>query len=349
MNIHLVTGGCGFVGRNMVKRLIERTPDTIVIIDDLSFGKSPEKWLGHPPIYTEGKIKVYGTNQQVIFNECDVRDFFKDYEYYLSAIHQIAGVYIEQFHDVYHFAAIVGGRSLIETDPLAVALDLAIDAMFFHWLSRHKPKRVLYPSSSAVYPVNLQQKNNYRPLKESDVDFQYIQLPDLTYGWSKLTGEYLAKTTALNYGVSIACVRPFSGYGEDQDTSYPIPAIVQRFARMDNPIKIWGDGTQGRDFVHIEDMLDCMELAIEKISDGSAINIGSGKLTSFIEVVEILSGIASYSPAIEFLLDKPIGVHNRCSDMTLTKQMLGWEAKIGLEEGLGRMIKSINPIVEIIH
>ena len=63
---------------------------------------------------------------------------------------------IEKFSDVFHFAAIVGGRAKIDGDPIMVALDLAIDAEFFYWISRHKPERVLYPSSSAAYPINKQ-------------------------------------------------------------------------------------------------------------------------------------------------------------------------------------------------
>jgi len=79
------------------------------------------------------------------------------------------------------------------------------------------------------------------------IDFTSGELgqPDMTYGWSKLTGEYLSCLAAKQYGVHIACVRPFSGYGEDQDLSYPVPAIAYRVARGDDPVAVWGTGEQG--------------------------------------------------------------------------------------------------------
>ena len=122
------------------------------------------------------------------------------------------------------FAAIVGGRAKIDGDPMMVALDLSIDAEFFYWVTRHKPARVLYPSSSAAYPVSKQTEDNTIQLAEHDIDFNNMGQPDMTYGWTKLTGEYLAHIAAKHYGIKITCIRPFSGYGEDQDLTYPIPS-----------------------------------------------------------------------------------------------------------------------------
>ena len=72
-------------------------------------------------------------------------------------------------------------------------------------------------------------KNNYRLLKEQDVNFSKdISVPDLTYGWAKLTSEYLAKIAYEKHGLKSICYRPFSGYGEDQDLNYPFPSICKR-------------------------------------------------------------------------------------------------------------------------
>ena len=223
---------------------------------------------------------------------------------------------------------------------MMVAMDLAIDAEFFYWATRHKPERVLYPSSSAAYPVDLQVEGNAIALSESDIDFKKMGEPDMTYGWSKLTGEYLAHIAAKYYDLSITCIRPFSGYGEDQDLTYPIPAIAQRVARRESPMTVWGTGKQGRDFVHIDDVLDCSLLAMEKITDGTAINIGMGELTSFIEIIDILTDIAGYKPPIKQILDKPVGVHSRYCNMDFVKEKLGWEAKISKEEGMRRMYEA---------
>lgn len=334
--VHLVSGGCGFVGRNMVKRLFNKTQDRIIFIDDLSVGTHPSTWLNVPQGRSIGNATFFGSDERLLFVQDDFRNVLRglhDAPSFFSPF----GWEVDKLSDVYHFAAIVGGRAKIDGDPMMVALDLSIDAEFFYWICRHKPERVLYPSSSAAYPVDLQTESDAIALSEKDINFDRMGKPDMTYGWSKLTGEYLAQITAQHYGVKVTCIRPFSGYGEDQDLTYPIPAIAARAARQEDPFDVWGSGNQGRDFVHIDDVLDCVEVAMEKIHDGTAINIGMGRLSSFREIIEIFCRFAGYEPTIKPLLDKPVGVHSRYCNMDFVKETLGWEAKISLEEGLQRV------------
>jgi len=337
MKVHLVSGGCGFVGRNMVKRLYNTTKDNILFIDDLSVGTDPSEWLDQPMVEDHKGIKVYGTDARLYFLKSDFRDVVhalaRDPEY----IKKTYGLDFVDFGDIYHYAAIVGGRAKIDGDPMMVALDLSIDAEFFYYITRHKPERVLYPSSSAAYPVNLQTESGAIALTESDIDFNNMGQPDMTYGWSKLTGEYLAKIAAQYYDVNITCIRPFSGYGEDQDLTYPIPSLAKRAALKENPFEVWGTGHQGRDFVHIDDVIDCIQLAMNHIHDGTAINIGMGKLTSFMDIIKVMTGFAGYNPEIKQLLDKPVGVHSRYCDMTFVENTIGWKAKISVEEGMKRV------------
>jgi nucleoside-diphosphate-sugar epimerase len=288
-------------------------------------GQHPDSWL--PKQYLNDPNRA-------VFIQVDVRAFFKGYlTPQISSIPELRSGRPD-FGDVFHYAAVVGGRAKIEGEPMAVAQDLSIDADFFAWAVKVRPERILYASSSAAYPVNLQAEGKALALREEFLQFSgELGQPDMTYGWSKLTGEYLALTAARHYGLSVACVRPFSGYGEDQDETYPVPAIASRAARREDPFYIWGSGDQGRDFVHIEDCVDAMLLAVAKISDGSAVNIGSGKLTTFREVAQIFAGIAGYRPKIVALQDKPMGVHSRYADISRMKTLLGWEPKIGLKEG----------------
>lgn len=335
---HLVSGGCGFVGRNMVKRLYNASSsDRVIFVDDLSVGTDPKTWLGVEEKRSEQNATFYGEDERLVF----IKDDFRNTLHHLSKnetyFQDVFNLNFEKFDDVFHFAAIVGGRAKIDGDPMMVALDLSIDAEFFYWICRHKPARVLYPSSSAAYPVDLQTDTNAIALSESDIDFSKMGQPDMTYGWSKLTGEYLAHIAAKYYGVSVTCIRPFSGYGEDQDLTYPIPAIAARAANKENPFVVWGSGKQGRDFVHIDDVLDCTLLAMEKITDGRAINIGQGRLTSFLEIIDIFTDFAGYKPTIKPLLDKPVGVHSRYCNMDWVKENLGWEPKISIREGMRRV------------
>lgn len=338
MGYHLITGGCGFVGRNFVKRLHRTTNDTIFFIDDLSVGTHPSTWLPEgTPVEKQNGLEFFGEDKRMVFLKQDARYFIRAMLDNENHIKDTYGLDVTRFKDVFHFAAIVGGRAKIDGDPMMVALDLSIDAEFFLWVCRQKPNRVLYPSSSAAYPVDLQTESDAIALSESDIDFKKMGQPDMTYGWSKLTGEYLAQTAAEHYGLSVTCIRPFSGYGEDQDLSYPIPAIARRAALKENPFEVWGTGEQGRDFVHIEDVMDCTLYAMERITDGSAINIGSGKLTSFLEIIEIFTSFAGYNPDIKKLLDKPVGVHSRYADMSYVNNDLGWKPKLSLEEGMRRV------------
>ncbi|MEL7162091.1 MAG: NAD-dependent epimerase/dehydratase family protein, partial [Bacteroidota bacterium] len=286
-------------------------------------------------------MKIYGADERLLFIEGDFVEVLRGLQHDDEWVKTEYGVDLVRFADVFHFAAIVGGRAMIDGDPMKVALDLSIDAQFFYWITRHKPERVLYPSSSAAYPVSKQTEAGAIQLSESDIDFKNMGEPDMTYGWTKLTGEFLAKIAAEHYGVHIACIRPFSGYGEDQDYSYPIPAIARRAVYQEKPFEVWGTGKQGRDFVHIDDVLDCALLILDKVSDGTAINIGYGKLTSFREIIAMFMDIAGYETEIKQLLDKPVGVHSRYCSIDYARNVLGWEPKISLREGLTRVYTAV--------
>lgn len=338
MKIHLISGACGFVGRNMVKRLLSLNDDFIFMVDDLSVGIHPSLWIANYISEKNKDLEVIGKEKRLFFWKGDFRNLLFSMRQNPNYIQERYGINFLKFNDVYHFAAIVGGRAKIEGDPMAVALDLSIDSEFFYWVCQHKPSRVLYPSSSAAYPVNLQAEDKAIALKESDINFSAnLGTPDMTYGWSKLTGEFLAQIAARHYGVAVACIRPFSGYGEDQDLSYPVPAIAARAARKEDPFIVWGTGRQGRDFVHIDDVIDFILMLLKNVKDGSAYNIGSGNLTSFIDLIKLFTSFAGYDPDIKPLTDKPEGVHSRYADMSLVNQKFGWKPRISLEEGMRRV------------
>ena len=343
MTTSLVTGGCGFVGRHLIDRLLGLGHD-IWVVDDLSTGMLPDQWLRPRASQAtdEGALKKYVVGgHSVTFLHEDLA---------ITMLRQLGvfkdGTVIEfpKFDYVFALASVVGGRTKIDYDPMGVAVDLAIDSLFFLWLSRNKEKvgRILYASSSAAYPVNRQKAEGHLALQESMIDFTSGELgqPDMTYGWSKLTGEYLSRLAVAHYGLKIACVRPFSGYGEDQDLTYPTPAIAFRVARGDDPVMVWGTGRQGRDFVHIEDCISAMWLAVNVIEDGSGINIGTGILTSFIEATQLFLKLDGRSAMIKPMIDKPVGVQFRYCDPTAMKAVLGWEPEISLEEGFRRVLRT---------
>lgn len=334
----LVTGGCGFVGRHLIAKLQARH-ERIFIVDDLSTGRHPKEWLAGYTHARTGQLDTFVRGGSTIrFAQSDAIDFFWRE---LSGGGVLGG---EEIVEIYHLASIVGGRAVIDGDPLLVATDLAIDALFFRWVAKNKQRigRVLYASSSAAYPVDLQQTVGLEgsiALREDMISFQgNVGKPDMTYGWSKLTGEYLATLAAERYGVHVACVRPFSGYGEDQDLTYPVPAIAYRAAGRENPMTVWGTGKQARDFVYIDDCIDAMFVIIEKISDGRGINVGTGQLTSFIEVARTFARLEGYQAEVKPLVDAPVGVQSRYCDPSVINA-LGWRPSTSLEAGFGKVLE----------
>jgi UDP-glucose 4-epimerase len=339
MQTSLVTGGCGFVGRRLVHRLLQLGHD-VWIVDDLSTGLDPDVWLQEVSRREErdGTVQYRIGNRTLTFlNEDAAVTFLKQ----LGTIRAHPKIRFPAFDSVFALASIVGGRAKIDGDPIGVGVDLAIDSLFFLWLVRNRERvgKALYASSSAAYPTNLQQREGHVALREDLIDFSTGELgqPDMTYGWSKLTGEYLSRLAASRYGVRIACVRPFSGYGEDQDLSYPVPAIAYRVARGDDPVRVWGTGEQGRDFVHIDDCITAMLRAIDSIHDGSGVNIGTGRLTTFLEVAALFVRLAGRTARIQPMVGQPVGVQSRYCDPQRMEQLLGWKPEISLEDGFRRV------------
>jgi nucleoside-diphosphate-sugar epimerase len=239
----------------------------------------------------------------------------------------------KQYDLVIHLAAVVGGRESIEGRPLAVADNFSIDSEFFQWCLKTKPKKVVYFSSSAAYPVSLQRPERHVRLSEGMSCWEHASMPDMTYGASKLIGEYLA-----SFAENVHIFRPFSGYGTDQDLSYPFPMYVKRAMDKADPFEVWGPGTQTRDFIHIKDIVDAVMVAVEEGITGP-INLGWGRETSFLDLAQMCMDAVGYKGEIVTRPEKPVGCMHRVSDNS--KMLEFYKPKISLEEGIEMAIKGI--------
>jgi nucleoside-diphosphate-sugar epimerase len=248
----------------------------------------------------------------------DAREFFRKDDY--------------KFDLAFNCAAVIGGRRGIEGQPLAVAVDLSIDAEYFNWIERTQPTHAVYFSSSAAYPTLLQEGKFQIKLHEDHLSLKDIALPDFSYGWSKLTGEYLAQFVTKT---KMHIFRPFSGYGETQALDYPFPSFIQRGKQKADPFEVWGDGNQVRDFIHVDDIIDAMDEAIKQDVQGP-INLGNARATSFNELAEMVMQQAGYRAPIEHLTAEPTGVSYRVCDNT--KLLSFYTPKISLEEGIQRAL-----------
>jgi GDP-L-fucose synthase len=302
------------------------------------------------PLFNPGKYNNGPTRFVLYPNDC--RSWFR-YNYDLH------------FDYAFHLAAIVGGREMIENNPLSVADDLSIDAAYWQWAAIARPGKSVIFSSSAAYPIHLQRAYVQGPLRERDISFTLgcgtigsftlgcgtIGVPDLTYGWSKLTMEYLARLAYEKHGLKSICFRPFSGYGEDQDMAYPFPSLCKKVLDYKDhpavPVEVWGTGEQMRDFIYIEDCIDGVLTMMDKIDDGSAVNLSTGVATSFNDIIRLASEVAGYAivPQIRPLSDKPVGVFCRVGD-TSKQRSLGFTPKVSLREGVSRVVSYLGTLRE---
>jgi GDP-L-fucose synthase len=320
----LITGAAGFVGRHLTKRFLD-SGDQVHAVDSivpLTGGIDPHR--GWP-----------------LFNPVDYANFhfFKeDCRDYFSRVQD------DDFDQCFHLAAMVGGREMIENNPLAVAEDLAIDSAYWRWAARTRPAKSVCFSSSAAYPTRFQQEGTYQLLTEDMIDFDHdIGVPDLSYGWAKLTHEYLAHLAFQKHGLKSVIYRPFSGYGEDQDSAYPFPSICRRAVqnRGKPTLAVWGTGDQMRDFIHIEDCIDGILTTMDQIEDAQAVNLSTGILTSFKQFARMAANACGYDPEVRGTSDKPSGVFARGGDTTL-QHKLGFHAVVELPMGIARAIEAFS-------
>jgi nucleoside-diphosphate-sugar epimerase len=317
----LITGGAGFVGRRFVARFLE-SGDEVHCVDSLvplSGAIAPDAgWFGFEP----------RDHSSFHFHQMDCREYFRK-------------THDTDFDYSFHLAAIVGGRLVIENNPLAVADDLSIDSAYWQWAIHTRPAKTVCFSSSAAYPIKYQSEENYQLLREEMIDFDSdIGMPDMSYGWAKLTVEYLAQLAYEKNGLNSVCYRPFSGYGEDQDFSYPFPSICKR--ALDNKgadsLEVWGTGEQKRDFIHIDDCVDGVLQTMDQIDDAEALNLSTGVYTSFIEFASLAAKLCEYEPKVTGISDKPTGVFARGGD-TAKQEKLGFTYKVNLETGIKRSLE----------
>jgi len=302
----LITGAAGFLGRYFLEYMMLQGIHDIWYMDKVQ----------HPD----------GVQMDVADMEAWLDDFDQDVDL------------------VIHMAGPVGGRAVIEGDPMFNADALRLDSVIFRWATRHA-KQLIYPSSSAVYAPGAQTGAG-RALQEgmfNPADPQWFK-PDQMYGFTKLAGEVLAWTSAT-YGLDVLCIRPFSGYGAGQSLDYPVPSIALRAVRREDPIVIWGNGLQARDFLYVTDLVKWTMAIAGSGTEKSGyrnVNLGNGFPVSFADVARTCAEIIGYEPQIVYDDTKPKGVDRRWADTGRMTRMLG-EAGAGYEpvtlrEGLTRVI-----------
>ena len=314
----LVTGGASFISSHLIDKLVEFGA-SVTVVDDLSNGKKENL------VNSWDKIKFIHQDLEYISKK-EITDIFTGNEI------------------VFHFAADHGGRGYIDTHPADVCSNFAIDHHVFEACSNTNVEKVIFSSSACVYPTELQNKigSDYK-LKEDDSDPENLDgflSADVEYGWAKLMSEVQMKSFYKQYGLKGCPVRFVTAYGPREDETHAIIALIYKAIEKMDPYEIWGDGNQERDFTYVEDIVSGSILAAEKISDMTPVNLGTGQRYKIIDVVKMICKILNWMPSsFNFDTSKPSGALSRSLDNTRAKELLGWEPKFSLKEGLEKTVK----------
>ncbi len=243
---------------------------------------------------------------------------------------------------VIHCAAHVGGRAGIDGVNTNYLKNTIMDAQLFDWAvkNRDRVKRVLYISSSAVYPQGLQDWGSTGcKLVESDYHPANAGYADALYGFGKAQGERMADVARDN-GVAVTVVRPFSGYGEDQSLDYPFPSIVNRAREGD--LTVWGPPGQTRDWIHVSDVV---RGALAVVDSGATVpvNICTGVGWEMGNLAQAVYGRANklqwHDRQVTYDESKPTGVFYRVGDPTRFNQY--YTPEVTLEEGIDRALRGV--------
>ena len=321
----LVTGGASFISSHLVDSLL-RKGATVKVADDFSSGKLtnleyPLK-RDNPGAWTHGDLSVWkGDLKEKSF----ARSMMKDVD------------------TVFHLAALHGGRGYIHTHPAECCTNMILDQLVFEEAHRAGVDRICFASSACVYPSYLQEETGSSYLlKEEDAN-PFVRdraFADLEYGWAKLMAEMALNAYHRQYGIKTSAVRIFTAYGPRENETHAIIALIAKtFIRMD-PYVIWGTGEQDRNFTYVQDIVDAIILAAEKIEDGSPVNAGRGDRITINQAAELIFDIMGWRPKrIKHDLSKPQGVASRAADLTRARRLLDWAPKVSYMDGFKKTIE----------
>ena len=306
----LVTGGCGFIGSHVTERLVANGA-IVTVLDQIR----PNKLDNINSV--KDKIKLIDGNIKNLEN-CQIA--CKDQEIVINMAARVGGI---EYNSAHH------GSILREN--LLIACNMMEAARLA------KVGRFLQVSSACVYP-----RDAIIPTPESEGFRDEPEPTNGGYGWGKRMGELLGRYYSEEYGMNIGIVRPYNCYGPrdhfDPQLSHVIPALIKRVFDGENPLVVWGSGNQTRAFLYVEDAVEGIMLAIEKICVPDPINLGTDEEISIKELIEMILKISRQRRKVIFDTSRPDGSLRRNSDNTKAKEKFGFVARTSFVEGLKKTI-----------
>lgn len=304
----LVAGGTGFVGVNLIHKLLLQGTHIRATLHKKE------------PVIVDDKIEYIKCD---LTRKEDCQRAVKGVDY------------------VFMCAANTSGAAVMEKTPLAhVTPNVIMNTLMLEATYKAKVKKFLWLSSNSVYPVT------DHPVKENEMMKGDLFEKYFCVGWMKRFTEILCQMYAskIKNPMKTVVVRPANVYGPYDDfeweTSHVIPALIRKVVERHDPVEVWGDGSDIKDLIYIDDFIEGMLLAMEKIETFDPVNIGTGRSCSIKQALQIILMAEDYTDAtVVFNTSKPTMIPKRLIDVTKAKKVLGFEAKTSLEEGVKKTIQ----------
>jgi len=299
---YAVTGGAGFIGSHLVKNLVERGNE-IIVIDNLNTGK---------------KKNVKKNLKKINFFEVDIRDF--------STIEDI----MKNVDGIFHEAALASVQDSFRIPDKFFDVNVKGTENIFK-IGKKLGIKVVYASSSSVYgnPISI-------PIKEND-----DKNPINPYAKTKLENDKMAEKYAKN-GLKVIGLRYFNVFGPGQSKEYAgvIKLFLERIQQGLSPL-INGDGLQVRDFVYVDDVVNANMLAMESNIDGKFFNIGTGTTISVLDLANMIIKFSGLKLKPIHRLAVPGDVRATQADITKAKTMLKWKPTTSIQDWLKNAVLDV--------
>lgn len=302
----LVTGGAGFIGSNLVEKLLQKKA-MVIVFDNLSTGRKEN-------------IKNFLNKPNFRFIKGDLRD--------QKAVERV----VKKVDFIFHQAAVPSvARSIL--DPKTSFDSNVIGTInLFNAAKKYGIKKIVYASSSSIYGLT-----KTLPKKE-----EMPPNPISPYALSKYTGEKLSQIFSKIFGLPTVCLRYFNVFGPKQNPHSEYAAVIPKFifALLNNesPV-IYGDGKQTRDFTYVENVVEAnLKAFYSKFNKGEIFNIACGQPISLLKFFDKLNEIFSKNIKPRFAKERPGDIRHSFADISKAKKMLDYHPKISFEGGLKKTI-----------
>lgn len=306
----LVTGGAGFIGSNLVDKLID-LGSQVRVADNLERG-----------------------------NLNNLQSCIKKIEFIKTDLTQYKNCEkaVKDMDIVMHLAARVGGIIFNISHPATMyKRNILLNTLVLEAAKNEGVGRYLCTSSACVYP-----RYCTIPTPETEGFKDEPEPTNRGYGWAKRMAELQAQFYKEEYGMKIAIVRPYNAYESkdifDLKEAHVIPALIKKVFDTKGKITVLGNGEQTRAFVYVTDIVNGMILVTEKYAVADPVNIGTEEEIKIKDLANLIVKLSGKKIEIVFDISKPAGQPRRNADISKAKKVVGYEPKINLEEGIKRTI-----------